>query len=83
MNHLRSHPYKSSSLSSNENRRGENLTISNIVNQEYQIARIEDQLQNWIIPKVDPNPIYQISTFNFTQRFLKFFIGNDSIQSRE
>ena len=41
--------------SSNEHRRGENLTISNTVNQEYQIARIEDQLKNWTIPKVDPN----------------------------
>ena len=27
--------------SSNEHRRGENLTISNTVNQEYQIVRIE------------------------------------------
>ena len=54
--------------SSNEHRRGENFTISNTVNQEYQIARIEDQLKNWTIPKVDPKTIYQISTFNFTQR---------------
>ena len=50
--------------SSKERRRGENLTISNSVNQEYHIARIEDQLQNWTITKVDPKTIYQISTFN-------------------
>ena len=68
--------------SSNEHRRGENLTISNTVNQEYQIARIEDQLQNWTIPKVDPKTIYQISTFNFTQRScIKFSEKNIPIHS--
>ena len=51
--------YTEEEESSNEHRRGENLTISN-TNQEYQIDRIEDQLQNWTIPKVDPKTIYQI-----------------------
>ena len=64
--------------SSNEHRRGENLTISNTVNQEYQIARIEDQLQNW----TDPKTIYQISIFNFTQRScIKFSEKNIPIHS--
>ena len=35
-------PTEEEEENSNEHRREENLTVSNTVNQEYQIARIED-----------------------------------------
>ena len=58
--------------SSNEHRRGENLTISNTVNPEYQISRIEDQLQNWTIPKV----ILKLSTKSKPSILLKDHASN-------
>lgn len=61
---------------------------SNLTNESLQIAKIEKQLQNWGLPKLDLKEIYAHSTFNFkenlcvkiVERKIPVYRSIDSIQ---